>query len=418
MLKMNDLNMIKEVVNNISQKKKIELFHKMQPIIEIVRNFVIEKKCILYGGLALNYLLPTHLRFYEKYDVPDYDVLSYNAFKDASDLADRFHQKGYDYVQVKPGLKDTTFRVQIEFNIIADFNQIDQWLYKNMLKMSLLETQLHNNGRLLIAPIYYLKQALYGELSRPSSIYRWEKVYGRTLLFNKIFESYTIYPKSYKHITFRDLIVESRDDVKDISEMTAKYIEENKIPIIGSFAIALYMRQKASCRYLQEEPIFEGLVYDVYKTFNSISFALENVLKKHKYRIYNKEFEYDKRILPKRLDIFLQHEETKVKINLVSLYEVSNNFCFSTISLGKYIVGNVFAVLTIMYSNILYKEKPKEIGDMTNMILFFERWVWDSGLNLANQFGENCFGYEKSPLSIKKERQKKKDFKSVLYEPL
>jgi hypothetical protein len=111
--------------------------------LEIVRDFIIEKKLILTGGQAIDSAL--RLRgssIYSAEDIPDYDVFSTNHAADAYELSVRlFNHFGSE---VKPqairALHPTTMRVRIHFTAVADityapksvFDSIPTLNYNNM----------------------------------------------------------------------------------------------------------------------------------------------------------------------------------------------------------------------------------------------------------------------------------------------
>ena len=63
-------------------------------MIEILENFLVERKCICYGGTAINNILPKHDQFYDlDYEIPDYDFFTPNALDDAKKLADIYYKR-------------------------------------------------------------------------------------------------------------------------------------------------------------------------------------------------------------------------------------------------------------------------------------------------------------------------------------
>ena len=62
----------------------------------------LEKKCICYGGTAINNILPKHAQFYDKdVEIPDYDFYSSNALQDAKELADIYSEHGFLEIEAK-----------------------------------------------------------------------------------------------------------------------------------------------------------------------------------------------------------------------------------------------------------------------------------------------------------------------------
>ncbi len=160
--------------NKLKKYTKPELFYNIE-------KFMLSKKLIGYGGMAINILLPKEKQFYEYIDVPDYDFFSPNAKKDAVELS-IILSKTYNEieVEVKSAMNEGTFKIFVNFIPIVDITQIDYELYRNLLNNSI-----YNKG-IYYAPYNYLRMSMYLELSRPlGDITRWEKVYKRLQLLNQ-----------------------------------------------------------------------------------------------------------------------------------------------------------------------------------------------------------------------------------------
>ena len=64
--------------------EKIANSEDVKDIIKILENFLVRKKCICYGGTAINNILPKYAQFYNRdIEIPDYDFFSNNALDDA-----------------------------------------------------------------------------------------------------------------------------------------------------------------------------------------------------------------------------------------------------------------------------------------------------------------------------------------------
>lgn len=129
---------IEKRVEKIQQlKTKIDTKHFLDTMKEknlpnpydVVRDFIIAKGLKLYGGQALHeHLDQFNAGIYEKYQLPDYDVFSPDAWNHAKELADLFHQMGYDYVEAKASIandeKHQTYKVGVNFFFMLDLTQV------------------------------------------------------------------------------------------------------------------------------------------------------------------------------------------------------------------------------------------------------------------------------------------------------
>jgi len=156
---------------------------EVKKMIEIVEKFLRNKKCICYGGIAINNLLPEEDQFYNKnIELPDYDFFSPSAIKDAIELANIYHSQGYKDVEAKAGQHVGTYKVFVNFLPVADITQLEPDLFKLIFKDSIIVDGIH------YSPPNFLRMSMYLELSRPlGDVSRWEKVFKRLQLLNKNF---------------------------------------------------------------------------------------------------------------------------------------------------------------------------------------------------------------------------------------
>jgi hypothetical protein len=157
------------------------LNENLQRALDVVENFLREKGRPCYGGMAINAHLPKVAQFYDLTKVlPDYDFFSAEAEADAHELKRRMVQEGLPAPAVRPGMHEGTFKVFVDYTAVADCTQIPEWLYKLLVKRSLVIHGIHYTDA------NFLRMQMYLELSRPrGEVERWSKVYKRLLLLNK-----------------------------------------------------------------------------------------------------------------------------------------------------------------------------------------------------------------------------------------
>ena len=153
----------------------------LQRALDIVEDFLREKQRPCYGGMAINAHLPKPAQFYDLTQIlPDYDFFSPEAEADAHELKRRMVQEGLPAPAVRPGMHEGTFKVYVDYTAVADCTQIPGWLYKVLVKRSLVAQGIHYTDA------NFLRMNMYLELSRPrGEVERWSKVYKRLLLLNK-----------------------------------------------------------------------------------------------------------------------------------------------------------------------------------------------------------------------------------------
>lgn len=154
-----------------------------QKMLKIVESFLRAKKRLLYGGFAINAVLPAKDKFYDsEKELPDYDFLTPDPLTDIADLMNRFQTAGYEGIEPTIGIHEGTYNFFVNFQKVADITHCDQFLYDSLHAESVSRDGLH------LCPVNYLRMNMYLELSHPAGdVSRWSKVYSRLLLLNNAF---------------------------------------------------------------------------------------------------------------------------------------------------------------------------------------------------------------------------------------
>lgn len=167
------------------KKKEMDMIYydKYAPLLQDAYLFLSRKKALLYGGTALNELLPTPLKFYDPYALPDIDVLSPCAKKLAISMVKHYKNKGHQAVSFNEALHEGTYKVYADGIQIADITQCSQTTYNFLLQSSIRSKK----WKIKIVPPFYLRMTLHKMLSQPNDIHRWENVYERLQRYYQTF---------------------------------------------------------------------------------------------------------------------------------------------------------------------------------------------------------------------------------------
>ena len=178
-----ELAILRQAVDDAetTQGKNIATNSEVLRMISILETFLKRKRCICYGGTAINNILPKQAQFYDKdIEIPDYDFYSPNPLDDAKELADIYADDGFLEVEAKAGVHHGTYKVYVNFIAIADITLLHPTLFNSIEKDSIKV-----NG-IMYCPANFLRMNMFIELSRPSGdVSRWEKVLKRLILLNK-----------------------------------------------------------------------------------------------------------------------------------------------------------------------------------------------------------------------------------------
>ena len=244
---------------------------KVKKIIDIVEQFIKDKGLVIYGGEAINRLMPDEDKFYNRdADIPDFDFYSTNALHDAKELVDIYVKKGYIEVEAKSGQHHKTYKVFVNFIPVADITFMDKELFKAIKKDSIVKDGIQ------CAPANLLRMGMYLELSRPGGdVSRWEKVMKRLILLNK---NYPL-KADCNHVNFQrnmdkhySKIIENK-----IFTITRDTFIKEKVVFFGGYALSLYAKYmpKDIKHRLKHIPDFDVLSEEPLKTANKVKEELE-----------------------------------------------------------------------------------------------------------------------------------------------
>lgn len=271
-----ELEILRNAVDSAEKTEGAKLVSdpEIQQIIKTVEEFIRKRKLVCYGGTAINNLLPESDKFYDlNIELPDYDVYSQNAMKDAKDLADIYAKQGFIEVEAKSGMHHGTYKVYVNYLPVADITQVDKEIFKKM------QEKTKSVAGIKYAPINFLRMNMYKELSRPKGdISRWEKVLKRLVLFNK---NYPLRGHECRGEDIQRVFEEStdmtKDDIRKLYFITRDSFMNQGVVFFGSYAGSLYLRKmrRRDRVHTRQIPDFDVLSTDPEVTAEILTERLE-----------------------------------------------------------------------------------------------------------------------------------------------
>jgi hypothetical protein len=390
-----ELAILHASVDKIEKRVGEKLVHSptMSNVIQMVEHFIKTNKCIIYGGTAINNILPEKDQFYDyDYQLPDYDFFCTEPLKLATELADLFAKKGYE-VEAKSGVHHGTFKVFVDRLGVADITYLHPEIYKMLLKSAIVKKGL------LYAPANFLRQSMYLELSRPlGDVSRWEKVLKRLNALNKH------YPLVYKKCTVQRKMSNRRHEDKLFQTIKHFFIDQNVV-FIGGYANSLYTQHTRIPR-LANLPDFDVLVNDPKDTAQE----LVKVLKADGYDATLKEHEAIGELISTHYSVSVE------KDYVAFLYEPVACHSYNEIQDGhkKIKVGTIDTLLSyylaFMYADRDYFDENRLLC-LSGALFRVQQENRLAQKGLLKRFGMNCYGVQPTLKSIM-------DEKSKLYETL
>lgn len=411
-------------------EKKIE--HKVQldkkkayeeniAMFNVVKKFIQKNNLLLYGGLALNLSLPKSLRFYDEYEIPDYDFFSPDAKRHAKDLANTYANLGYEEVEVKPGLHLNTYKVFVKYNAVADITYVPEKLFKRMLDISNSERRAilkHNpNLDMNIAPMSFLRMSLHLELSRPDGfIERWTKVYNRMVLF------YTTYPVKFKSCEEEDIIFKEENDPTFLFlvRKLKMFIKTTEFPLFGWEAARIYLTEanfKVQENYMLDDKMttMDIIAEDYAEAARDIvEYVRKLVEDKNDIKLEKHSALYNNEIIPSH---FLVKYKERL---LIGIYQ--SQACYAYKMHRGLRLATIDTMLSLMYGWLL-SDRPyydnEKIKCLINVLLNLQKKQLEKKNevhDIFTPFELKCYGYQLQLEDLKKQRMEVKNIMKV-YRP-
>jgi len=326
----------------------------------IVKDFIIKKGLKVYGGAAINMYLPHKNKIYGPYTVPDYDVYSPTPWKDAVELADLLHSKGFKYVNVRGGIHKGTYKVSVNFWEVADISYMPPDMYNRM------ETRKFKGFR-VVSSVILLKN-MYEELSLPyGEVKRWSKVSARQKLLMKWANPIRKNLKCSKDI-FMDGKVELEPYFLTLLENVAHFLHDKKLLLTGPQAYNMYMavggaRRRVAIKHY--EALSENAHTDVQELLSQLLPLVDDPKNLVITSYYDASLSYNNM----RYGLYVKLGDNLTL--LCYLYQLTECTPYRKIA-GNYIVSIDYMYL-LLYGAMSLGEDPKRIKDAKCMAKYLHK---------------------------------------------
>jgi len=166
------------------QEKRLEQqqWEKYHKLIDIAVGVLKHENVLLYGGAAINSLMPPEYKFYSKTELMDIDVYFTSKTDLFRKLINAYKKEGFSLVNIYDSIHTGTYKVQVEGVNVLDLHLLSQSFYRYLK----IDSRIGDLG-IRCASITYLRSTFYKQLAEPLSARRWAKVFERLILFNRVF---------------------------------------------------------------------------------------------------------------------------------------------------------------------------------------------------------------------------------------
>jgi hypothetical protein len=386
------------VINQERQRNDLQ-FNKL---FRILKNFISSRKLVIYGGMAINDVLPKNDKIYDaNSDFPDYDIYSKDAIKDGTDLADIYHKEGFTNIELKSAIHEGTYKLFVNFTNIGDITELDSTIFDKLYKDGI------TINKMMYAPINYLRMSMYEELSRPlGNISRWEKVLGRLYLLNSNYpfldkNNTTLCGKQTGPMKIESNISDKSND--KIFKMLLDFFVKNQCVFLGGYAFSLFSKRYGTSRSEKiniNHPDFDVLHEDPPKLAKSIQVK---ALSLYGIKLVTEEQEDVGEIIGKHILVKLD-----ARILAIIIFPIKCD-SYNTIRKGgtEYRIATIDTILNyylgFMISDRPYFNPARTIC-MADFLFQLQQKNRGSTQGLLKRFAVSCYGHHRSMNEIRAEK--------------
>ena len=224
---------IEEIADKKAKEIESAYYKKYYDFYKIAISILGDFKILLYGGTAINDILPDKLKFYSKTQLPDIDIFCTNeTYKQLSKkLLKAFFLKGYTITTIREALHENTYKFTVEGLHIIDISVVTTDVF-NMLSKNKIKTSFK---KIYSVNIEYLKFSLHSLIAQPLQSYKWANVFERMISVYNVFPNNIDCSLSVEKYFSKDIPKVITDDLND-------YIKTTDFTLFGWDVISKYLK--------------------------------------------------------------------------------------------------------------------------------------------------------------------------------
>ena len=233
-----ELAILRNAVDKAEENTLLNYFFELvKEMIRLLEQFLIRKKCVCYGGTAINNILPKHAQFYDReIEIPDYDFYTPNALEDAKELADIYHKMVFIILKLNRA-SIMVHSVYVNFIPIADITYLHPTIFNSMSKEAI------QVAGILYAPANFLRMNMYLELSRPlGDVSRWESI--KTIEFTRRTLAFKTY--NCDKVDFQRPLDSYENDSEKLYLTIRDILANQGVMFLGGYATRLFAKDNKS----------------------------------------------------------------------------------------------------------------------------------------------------------------------------
>ena len=239
----NQIKKINKIANGIAELEEHIQYEKYKSIFDEAIKYIKTKRVLLYGGMAINDVLPVKDKIYSPDILPDIDIFSENGKKQAEAIIKHFISKGYkkESTSYAFALHEGTYKVFVNALQVFDITTISKKSFKRLSENSIRG----DNGIKVVNP-QFLRLSLHMMMSQSHDSRRWEKVYKRLITFYKYYPPKECTSKTVTDDSFTKLHYIPEELITNIY----KFLQDKDCILFGIHEIMEYLKNYSGKTYL------------------------------------------------------------------------------------------------------------------------------------------------------------------------
>lgn len=338
----------------------------MLKALELVRDFIIEKKLVITGGMAVDFAMKLKGdKLYDDKTLPDYDFFSAEHSNHAYELGQILCKNlpklfpNYNiHLDVIPATHTTTMRVRVNYTSVADITYLPVEIFENL---PVLEFSLEGLGKSLRFRHPHMQmidqhRALslpYENAPREVILHRWKKDMKR---FDMLAKHYPVIGKDLDIDKFKEIAI----DPKLLNGVC-----------IGGFAALYLLVKKEQKNPIIKLPIINGVIEPLVIYSDQIEKTVGQLIdhfKEYKIKYFNQYLD----ILPSKFVLIVNSVENNVKV--AETPKVKDKELFTTEMGGNADKADKLEIHVYDSANQLIAAEPHKdfyIADAQNLLSYF-----------------------------------------------
>jgi hypothetical protein len=375
---------IQKIVDEKEEQLEVEQFDKYYTIYTMVCKMLEKQPVLLYGGLAINELLPDKLKIYKKKSLPDIDIFSKNPESTAKKVVDYFQKHGYPVASYGDALHEGTFKVYVHGNQVLDISAVSASSFKKLSKNSVRGSL----GIKVVNP-QFLRMSFHMILSQPNDAHRWTKTFERLVAF------YKTYPPSTK------CLLSSTNINSNVYDSINNYIKTIDCILFGFNELHLFKENLVSKDHtiIKDFPTIQILVTnDIYEVAIDLIEKIGDPLLS-----VGKVYEADD-FIPRH--IFILYKKQKI----MGIYTA--NSCMSYIQVNNQKVASIHTIIRMYYLMLFssyshFEKYYSKLECLVNILSVLQYKNIGRNNKMFKEFISECYGMHKGLITLKREKLQK-----------